>query len=192
MIASAESLTHAAVYSMDAEVRAVVHGHAHELWCDLVERGPSTSADVTYGTPEMAREVQRLFRETDVRATKLFAMAGHADGIVAFGQDFRQALAKMSNVRRDPNLNSHPEIKMGIASVTNARNVDSADRVLDPKNHSVKCLRKWSPNNRSDNARRQRRERGCVGRGACRPAAQAIKSSGVSPTQKQFSPKRAA
>ena len=97
VIASAESLTHAAVYSMDAEVRAVVHGHAHALWRDLVERGPSTSADVTYGTPEMAREVQRLFRETDVRTTKLFAMAGHVDGIVAFGQGFHQALAKVSN-----------------------------------------------------------------------------------------------
>lgn len=95
VIASAESLTHAAVYSMEAEVRAVVHGHAHELWQDLLERGPATSADVTYGTPEMAREVQRLFRESDVRTTKLFAMAGHADGVVAFGSDFRDALAAL-------------------------------------------------------------------------------------------------
>ena len=52
--------------------------------------------DVPYGTPEMAREVQRLFRETDVRTRKIFAMAGHTDGIVAFGQDFRQALAMLA------------------------------------------------------------------------------------------------
>lgn len=95
VIASAESLTHAAVYSMAAEVHAVMHGHDHALWHELLEHGPATAADVTYGTPEMAREVQRLFRETNVRATRLFAMAGHADGIVAFGPDFREALAAL-------------------------------------------------------------------------------------------------
>lgn len=94
-IASAESLTHAAVYSMDAEVRVVVHGHSHALWQSLLERGPVTAANAAYGTPEMVREVQRLFRETGVRTTKIFAMAGHADGIVAFGRDFRQALSAL-------------------------------------------------------------------------------------------------
>jgi hypothetical protein len=95
-IASAESLTHAAVYSMAAEVCMVMHGHARGLWRSLRKRGSATGPDVPYGTPEMAREVQRLFRETDVRTGKIFAMAGHRDGIVAFGQDFRQALAVLA------------------------------------------------------------------------------------------------
>jgi hypothetical protein len=51
---------------------------------------------VPYGTPEMAREVQRLFRETDVRNWNIFAMAGHGDGIVAFGRDFREALGALA------------------------------------------------------------------------------------------------
>jgi len=92
MIASAESLTHAAVYAVVPEARVVVHGHAHALWRELLERGAATASHVPYGTPEMAREVQRLIRETNVRTTKLFAMAGHEDGIVAFGHDFRVAL----------------------------------------------------------------------------------------------------
>ena len=92
-IASAESLTHAAVYLMDAEVRVVLHGHNRLLWKSLRERGVSSRADVPYGTPEMAFEVRRLFQETDVRAKKIFAMAGHPDGIVAFGGHFDQALA---------------------------------------------------------------------------------------------------
>jgi L-ribulose-5-phosphate 4-epimerase len=95
-IASAESLTHAAVYAMAAEVRMVVHGHDGRLWRSLRERGSATGLDVPYGTPEMAREVQRLFRETDVHTWKIFAMAGHTDGIVAFGQDFPQALAALA------------------------------------------------------------------------------------------------
>jgi len=92
-IAFAESLTHAAVYSMAGDVRVVVHGHDPRLWHSLCERGVVTSSAVPYGTAQMAREVQRLFGETDVRNLKIFAMAGHEDGIVAFGQDFRQALA---------------------------------------------------------------------------------------------------
>jgi Class II Aldolase and Adducin N-terminal domain len=99
VIASAESLTHAAIYTIDTEVRMVVHGHDRALWRALLNRGPATAADVPYGTPEMAREVQRLFRETGVRTTKLFAMAGHTDGIVAFGRDFRQALATLAEAR---------------------------------------------------------------------------------------------
>jgi hypothetical protein len=94
-IASAESLTHAAVYSMVAEVRVVLHGHDTSLWQRLLGRGPATNASVAYGTPEMAREVQRLFRETEVRARNIFAMAGHIDGIVAFGEDFQEALAAL-------------------------------------------------------------------------------------------------
>jgi len=98
-IASAESLTHAAVYSMDAEVRVIMHGHDHVLWRGLLEQGSATAPDVPYGTPEMAREVQRLFRATDVRG--IFAMAGHEDGIVASGEDFPRALAALAAARAE-------------------------------------------------------------------------------------------
>ena len=45
-IASAESLTHAAVYSMDRDVRIVMHGHSARLWRWLLEQGPATRDDV--------------------------------------------------------------------------------------------------------------------------------------------------
>jgi hypothetical protein len=77
IVASSESLTHAAVYESEPQVGAVIHCHANELWTRLLTRGVTTSADVEYGTPEMAFEVQRLFRETDVRDRQIFAMAGH-------------------------------------------------------------------------------------------------------------------
>ena len=96
VVASAESLTHAAVYSVDPGAHVVVHGHAPALWQTLLERSPSTSAEVPYGTPEMAREVERLIRETDVRTTRAFAMAGHAGGIIGFGQSFREAMAALA------------------------------------------------------------------------------------------------
>jgi L-ribulose-5-phosphate 4-epimerase len=98
-IPSAESLTHAAVYATAANVRAVAHGHDPALWRGLCERGSVTAADVAYGTPEMAREVMRLFRAGDVRQIGIFAMAGHRDGIVAFGSDLRQVLNTLIRAR---------------------------------------------------------------------------------------------
>ena len=80
---------------MAGEVRVVVHGHDPRLWNNLCERGVATSPAVPYGTAQMAREVQRLFGETDVRKRKIFAMAGHRDGILAFGQNFGQAFAPL-------------------------------------------------------------------------------------------------
>jgi hypothetical protein len=90
--ASAESLTHAAVYTADAKVRVVIHGHDHRLWKELLRQGAATSSAAEYGTPAMAREVQRLFRETEIRDKKIFAMGGHANGIVAFGSNFQEVL----------------------------------------------------------------------------------------------------
>ncbi len=92
-IPSAESLTHAAIYAEAAEARMVLHGHDARLWRNLCERGIVTRPDVPYGTPALAREVQRLFRETDVRMKKIFAIAGHRDGIVTFGRDLAEATA---------------------------------------------------------------------------------------------------
>ena len=60
------------------------------------EGGPATDENVPYGTAlEMAQEVQRLLRDTDVRTGKVFAMAGHTNGIIAFGWDFSEALAAL-------------------------------------------------------------------------------------------------
>ena len=92
-VASSESLTHAAVYESAPEVCAVIHGHSNAAWAHLLKSGLTTSADVEYGTPEMAFEVQRLFAETDVRDQQIFAMAGHADGIIAFGRDLDEAFS---------------------------------------------------------------------------------------------------
>ncbi len=92
-IASSESLTHAALYEADEAIGAVIHGHNSDLWRQLRGVAPTTSSKVEYGTPAMAKEVRRLFRETDARTRRLFVMGGHADGFVTFGRDLRDALS---------------------------------------------------------------------------------------------------
>ena len=94
-VASSESLTHAAIYESDPQIRAVIHCHDAGLWKQLLEHAPATSATVEYGTPAMALEVKRLFDHTPVREQQAFAMAGHADGIVAFGTNVEEAFAAL-------------------------------------------------------------------------------------------------
>lgn len=89
---SSESLTHGQLYALDPDIRFIFHVHAPELWRAAARLGiPTTAAHAAYGTPAMVAEVERLFRETDVRRRRLFAMGGHEDGVVGFGASAARA-----------------------------------------------------------------------------------------------------
>lgn len=89
--ASSESLTHASIYENDPSVKAVIHIHHLELWNHLKDAIPTTRKEVPYGTPEMAYEIDRLFKMTNVRDQKIIAMAGHEEGIISFGKNLKEA-----------------------------------------------------------------------------------------------------
>ena len=99
-IPSSESLTHAAIYESDSMTTAVIHCHDSGLWAALLDRAPTTSNAVAYGTPEMAYEIIRLFGVSDVRSKKMFVMAGHKAGIVAFGKNLEDALDVLMRERK--------------------------------------------------------------------------------------------
>ncbi len=85
--ASSESLTHGAIYGADARVRCVVHVHSRRLFAALLGANAlHTPANVAYGTPAMARAVTALVR-AQRHLPVVFAMAGHQDGVVAYGVD---------------------------------------------------------------------------------------------------------
>lgn len=89
--ASSESLSHAIIYELDPEINAVIHGHNMEYWEKLIHQVPTTYEDIPYGTPEMAKEIIRLFRETDVSEKRILIMGGHQEGIITFGKDLDEA-----------------------------------------------------------------------------------------------------
>lgn len=93
--ASSESLTHAAIYELDAELNAVAHVHSDALWQALRDTVPTTNAAVPYGTPEMAEEFRRLYRDTDFASTGLAVMAGHEGGLISTGRDLAQAAGRL-------------------------------------------------------------------------------------------------
>jgi ribulose-5-phosphate 4-epimerase/fuculose-1-phosphate aldolase len=100
-IPSSESLTHAAIYESDSTISAVIHCHDSDLWATLLDRAPTTSKAVAYGTPEMAYEIMRLFTMGDVRSRQIFVMAGHEGGIVTFGKDLENAFDVVMRQRRE-------------------------------------------------------------------------------------------
>jgi len=89
--ASAESLTHAAIYEMDPEINAIIHVHSKPIWESLLNKVPTTSVEVEYGTPEMALEMKRLFNTTKLIENKILVMAGHEEGVITFGRDLEEA-----------------------------------------------------------------------------------------------------
>ena len=82
---SSESLTHAAIYEAQPEVRFVFHVHSPDLWTDrAILELPETAAEIPYGTVEMALALKALAANLGVEG--IAAMAGHEDGIVSWSK----------------------------------------------------------------------------------------------------------
>lgn len=92
--ASSESLTHAAIYALDPAIKAIAHIHSDALWQELRDKIPTTNPKVPYGTPEMAEEFRRLYRDTNFASFGLAVMAGHDGGLVSIGRDMAEAASR--------------------------------------------------------------------------------------------------
>jgi len=95
--ASSESLTHASFYEASRSISAVIHVHHAGLWHAYRDELPTTSHDVTYGTPEMAYEIISLLRDKECPAKQLVIMGGHEDGVLAYGNSLGHAASTLLN-----------------------------------------------------------------------------------------------
>ncbi len=93
--ASAESLTHAAVYEARPEAMAVIHIHSLVLWEKNRKIMPATPDSAEYGTPEMALAVKSLCLNIKSETHDVIIMGGHKEGIIAFGNDLDDAGSKI-------------------------------------------------------------------------------------------------
>lgn len=96
--ASSESLTHAAIYELSTEINAVIHIHSLSLWRKWLNVLPTTAPEVTYGTPEMAFEVKRLYDASTLKESRVMIMAGHEEGIVSFGKTLSEAFQQIEQL----------------------------------------------------------------------------------------------
>ena len=85
--ASSEAMTHGAIYAANPMVCCVMHVHCRPLFDYCLASGHlTTPANIPYGTPSMAHAVSSLVA-AQLTLPVLFAMAGHDEGIVAYGAD---------------------------------------------------------------------------------------------------------
>lgn len=94
--ASSESMSHGAVYAARPDANAVIHVHDRARFQRLRREGaPQTPAGAAFGTPELARAVGRL--ATTLPPVAVLVMAGHEDGLLAYGPDLPSARAALAD-----------------------------------------------------------------------------------------------
>jgi L-ribulose-5-phosphate 4-epimerase len=96
--ASAESLTHAAVYEANPAIMAVIHIHSLDLWVKYKGLMPTTPETAEYGTPEIALAVKSLCLSRVTVKEEVIIMGGHREGIIAFGNDLDAAGNKVLEI----------------------------------------------------------------------------------------------
>jgi len=89
--ASAESMSHSAIYLGNPEALAVVHIHNRELWEKYRNSLPTTDDKIAYGTPEMAEEIGRIMKLPETLEKKVIVMGGHEEGLISFGKTVEEA-----------------------------------------------------------------------------------------------------
>jgi len=104
--ASAESMSHSAIYNASPETGAVVHIHNRELWQKYLDILPTTNKNVEYGTPEMAYEIDRIMMSPETLRKKVFVMGGHEEGIIAFGKTVEEAARTILRLKEEKELDN--------------------------------------------------------------------------------------
>lgn len=86
---SSESLTHAAIYLANPDIKVVFHGHHNKIWKAMKENDyPATGKTIPYGTIDMAVATQDIVYN---KSSGIFVMKGHEDGIVSWGRTLDEA-----------------------------------------------------------------------------------------------------
>ncbi|WLQ11430.1 class II aldolase/adducin family protein [Hahella aquimaris] len=104
---SSESLTHALLYALDPEIKAVAHVHSPEIWHNAAALGLTTTPEsAEYGSMDLVDAIKSLWRDGKLKTPGVFVMLGHQDGVVAFGSSLRAATGII--------LNAHHQAIFGV------------------------------------------------------------------------------
>ena len=82
--ASSESMTHGAIYETEKRCNAVIHIHSMALFNAMLHNNyPKTPKKVAYGTPNMAKSISKLVKNSK-SDSGIFVTEGHTEGVIAF------------------------------------------------------------------------------------------------------------
>ncbi|MEL7059307.1 MAG: class II aldolase/adducin family protein [Acidobacteriota bacterium] len=93
---SSEAMSHAAIYDGLPTAGAVLHVHAPEIWEARAALGlPTTAGGAAAGTAAIVSSMRRLLADRRVVEGGVVAMAGHPDGVLAFGASLEEAAHRL-------------------------------------------------------------------------------------------------
>lgn len=95
IVASSESLSHAAIYDSSDLINAVIHIHSEKLWKKYFDTLPSTSKEAEFGTVELAEELKLLLKNENVLEKGVILTIGHREGFIAFGKNLDEAGSRL-------------------------------------------------------------------------------------------------
>jgi len=84
-------MSHAVIYECNKNIGAVIHIHNKKMWEKYLHKLPTTPKYATFGTPELAYELKKLYNTTNFKTKKIAIFGGHVEGIIAFGKDLDEA-----------------------------------------------------------------------------------------------------
>ena len=98
--ASAESMTHGAVYAACPGAVCVIHIHNRNIFDGMLNAHyPSTPEDAAYGTPELAFAIgEQVQQAAEPEGT--IVLAGHEEGVVSYGISVGNALHLIEELYR--------------------------------------------------------------------------------------------
>lgn len=83
---SSEALSHGVLYQSNPGILWVMHLHSPDIFKHRISLNLCcTDPAADYGTPEIAAEIRRLVNGHGDSTSGLLVMAGHQDGIIAYG-----------------------------------------------------------------------------------------------------------
>jgi len=90
--ASSEAMTHGALYRSWHNVNCVIHIHSKKIFDGMLrDNYPFTPKSIAFGTPEIALAIGKCAEKIGRDEGKI-VLAGHGEGIIAYGANIERAL----------------------------------------------------------------------------------------------------
>lgn len=88
---SSEAITHACIYALNKKIKAIIHVHNEKLWRYMLDNDYVSTSDVEYGSLEMVKDIQKIYKSHDVLKDNAFVMKGHFEGVFVFAENINAA-----------------------------------------------------------------------------------------------------
>jgi ribulose-5-phosphate 4-epimerase/fuculose-1-phosphate aldolase len=90
---SSETMTHGVIYG-SCEANCVIHVHSRAIFDGMIREGyPATPGTAAYGTPDIARSIEKLVNYDSGKNEGQIVLAGHDEGVIVYASTIEKAFS---------------------------------------------------------------------------------------------------